>query len=135
MEIRMETTKGLGREAEVWVDGRLLVVCDGVSQPARCCPPGVLRQVRFTYMTAEGFAWDQAVRGNPGRKKLLEHVRGWRYVGFGQVVQVMPVTVDFGLLTMEDANWSTNEELVGEFVKITIDRLEVGPAHEDDGPG
>ena len=130
----METTEGVGRPAEVWVDGNLLCVCDGVSGPARHCPPGMLDNVRFCYMTAEGFSWDQAIRGNVGRKKHLEHVRSWRYVGFGQVVQVMPVIVDFGLLKMEDANWSTNEELVGKFVKVSIDRLEIASAHAPDWP-
>jgi len=130
----METTEGLGREAEVWVDGHLLVVCDNVSAPGHRSPPGLLENVKFTYMTAEGFTWEQALRENPSKKQTLEHVRSWRYVGYGRVVQVMPVIVDFGLLTMEDANWSTDEQLVGKFVRIPIDRLEIAPAHEDDWP-
>ena len=135
LEVRMETTEGLGRQAEVWVQGHLLCVCDGLSASARPCLPGVLQKnVRFCYMTAEGFSWDQAVRGNPSRKKMIQHISGWRYTGFGQVIQVMPVVIDFGLLTMEDANWSTDEELMGKFVKIAIDRLEMAPAHEPDWP-
>ena len=130
MEGRMEITEGLGREAEVWVDGNLLTVCDGISPSGTLCPPGVLEDVRFSYMTEAGFSWDAAARGNPSRKKLLEPVRRWAYAGFGRVLQVMPVVSDFGVLTMEDANWTTDESLVGRYVRIPLDRLELTRAHE-----
>ena len=134
MDVRMEFTEGLAREAQVWIGGKLLTVCDGLSLPDKRCAPGELGEVRFSYMTAEGFAWSQAIQGNPGRKRRLDPDRGWSYVGCGRVVQVMPVRVDFGLLTMDDANWSTDETLVGRFVRIPIDRLEVAWAHEPDWP-
>lgn len=130
----MEDTSGLGREAEVWVDGTLLRVCDAVSPPGGRCPPGVLENVKFTYMTASGFTWAQAARGNPGRKRQIEPVRRWAYVGYGQVLQVMPVLVDFGLLTMEDANWTSDEDLVGRYVRVQIDRLEIARADSPDWP-
>lgn len=130
----MEHTDGLGGPAEVWVDGRLMTVCDALSEPAERCEPGMLENVEFSYMAAEGFAWDQAARGNPSRKMALEHVRRWSYVGYGQVVQVMPVVVDFGALKMTDANWSTDEGLVGTFVRVPIDRLEIAFARAPDWP-
>ena len=134
MDVRMEYTGGLGKEAEVWVQGSLLCVCDGVSRPGKPCPPGQLEDVKFSYLTEGGFAWSQAVRGNPGERRRLEPVRRWAYVGFGRVVQVMPVLVDFGLLTMEDANWTNDKELVGKYVRIPIDRLEISRAHRPDWP-
>jgi len=134
MDIRMESTDGLGREAQVWVDGHLLTVCDNVSRPGRRCPPGVLEGVRFTYMTAAGFTWAQALRGNRSRRRQLDADRGWSYTGYGRVLDVMPVRVDFGLLAMEDANWTTDEGLVGQFVRIAIDRLEIGWSDEPDWP-
>jgi len=130
----MEDTSGLGREAEVWVDGTLLCVCDAVSPPGDRCPPGVLDDVKFTYMTAAGFTWAEAIRGNPGRKKRIDPVRRWAYVGYGRVVQVMPVVVDFGLLRMEDANWTSDDGLVGRFVRVQIDRLEISRAGPADWP-
>jgi hypothetical protein len=129
----MEKTEGLGREAEVWVDGHLLVVCDGISPPGSRCPPGPI-DAKFSYMTAAGFSWESACGGNPSKRRTLEHERGWRYVGYGRVEQIMPVVVDFGVLVMEDANWTTDERLVGRFVRIGIDRLEVVPSHEADWP-
>jgi len=134
MDVRMEHTEGLGRAAEVWVAGNLLCVCDGVSEADKPYPPGEMPAVKFSYMTEAGFTWAQAVRGNPSERRVLEAVRHWSYVGFGQVVQIMPVVLDFGLLKMEDANWTSDETLVGKFVRIPIDRLELSWAGEPDWP-
>lgn len=134
MDVRMEETAGLGREAQVWVDGHLLTVCDNVSRPGRRCPPGVLEDVRFAYMTAAGFTWAQAAAGNRSRRRQIDADRGWSYIGFGRVVDVMPVRVDFGLLVMEDANWTSDEGLVGRFVRVPIDRLEIAWADAADWP-
>jgi len=130
----MEHTEGLGRRADVWLGGDLLTVCDAVSSAARPCPPGVLEDVRFTYISEEGFTWEAAIGGNPSRHVRLEPVRGWAYVGYGKIVSIMPVVIDFGLLRMEDATWSTDERLVGRHVRIPIDRLELHNAAEDDWP-
>ncbi len=134
MEVRLESTDGPARAAEVWVDGTLLVVMDEYTRPGEQLPPGLLTDVKFTYMTEEGFSWDQAVGGNRAERRLIERVRGWRYVGYGRVVQIMPVVIDFGLLTMEDANWTTDEALVGKFVRVAIDRLSIARRMEDDWP-
>jgi len=135
MEVRLESTDGPARAAEVWVDGTLLVVMDEYSRPGERLSPGLLTDVEFAYMTEEGFSWDQAVGGNRAKRRLIEHVRGWRYVGFGRVVQIMPVVIDFGLLTMEDANWTTDEGLIGQFVRVPIDRLSMKRRVEDDARG
>ena len=65
MEVRLESTGGPGRQAEVWVGPALLVV------------------------------------------------------------------MDFGLMCMEDANWTNDEKLVGRFVCVSIDRLSL-THHESD---
>ena len=130
----MEHTEGLGREAEVWLDGHLLTVCDSVSSAADPCPLGPLENIRFSYVTDEGFTWDQAARGNPSHRKQVEPLRRWSYIGYGRVIQVSPVVVDFGLMEMEDANWTTDESLVGRFVRIPIDRLEICRASKPDWP-
>ena len=134
MDVRLESTDGLARRAEVWVDGTLLVVMDDYSLPGETLPPGPLDDVRFQYLTDEGVSWDAAAGGNRARRRLIEPVRDWRYVGYGRVVQIMPVVVDFGLLTMEDANWTNDERLVGRFVRIPIDRLSITRAAQPDWP-
>jgi len=134
-DIRMEHSDGLGREAQVWVDNELLTVCDSISTPDAPCPPGVLENVKFSYASMEGFSWDHAVRGNAGRRTLLEPVSRWAYAGYGRVLTVTPtVVIDFGVVRMEDSNWTTDESLVGRFVRIPIDRLEITPAHAPDWP-
>lgn len=134
METRLENTAGLGRRAEVWVDEQLLVVCDGISVRGQRRPPGLLGDVRFTYVSEEGFRWEDACLGNPGRKKSLAPVREWSYIGYGQVVSIMPVVIDFGVLKMEDANWTNDNRLVGRFVQVKIDRLEISPEIVRDWP-
>jgi len=130
----MEITEGLGRRADVWVDGHLLTVCDDVSEPDRPCPPGVLDGASFRYVTHEAFTWDQAVAGNRAGRKRLDSDRGWAYTGYGQVRSILPVVIDFGLFEMHDANWTTDESLVGKSVRVTIDRLEVTRAQDPDWP-
>ena len=38
----MEHTAGLGREAQIWLGGDLLTVCDSISEDDSPCLPGVL---------------------------------------------------------------------------------------------
>ena len=125
MEVRMEHTEGFARKAEVLLGDESLIVCDGVSAPERRCAPGVIENVKFSYPSLEGFQWPRAVRENPSHKVRLEHVRGWSYVGFGRVVSIMPVTIDFGTLELEDPNWSDDKNLEGKYVKVSIDRRDL----------
>jgi hypothetical protein len=134
VEVRMEHTQGLGKLAEIYVGEQSLLVCDGLSSPDKRCSPGLLENVRFTYVTEEGFAWPAAIVGNTARRQRLDHIRDWSYTGFGQVVSVMPVVIDFGLLKMQDANWTGDEKLIGRYVRVAIDRLEVSPAFTPDWP-
>jgi hypothetical protein len=126
----MESTQGHGQKAEVWVGGELLCVCDGYTRRGERTPPGTLADARFVYISDEGFSWADAVASNRSGRKRLEHVKGWSYVGYGRVESIMPVAVDFGLLTMQDANWTTDESLIGKFVRIRIDRLEMVRAQQ-----
>jgi hypothetical protein len=135
MDVRLESTEGLGRPAEVWVDEMLLTVCDNISEPGRRRAPGELEDVKFNYVSSEGFTWADAVAGNRKRTKVLVRVRNWTYEGYGRVVSIMPVVIDFGVLVMEDGNWCTDECLVGQWVKVPIDRLEISPAGEPGWPG
>jgi len=130
----MEHTDGFGGGAEVWVDGHLLKVCDYLSTREARVAPGELEGVRFAYTSIDHVPWGQAIAGNPSRKKQLDPVRKWSYTGYGKVISIMPVTIDFGLMTMEDANWSHDDKLIGKFVKVQIDRLEVSFASRDDWP-
>ena len=121
----MEHTQGRGGRAEVWVDDALLTVCDGVSDAQQPCPPGELADVRFRYVTEAPVPLAETIGENPRRRKALEPAGNWAYIALGQVVSLMPVVIDFGLMRMEDAGWATDESLIGKFVRIHIDRLEI----------
>ncbi|MDP7286702.1 MAG: hypothetical protein QGH94_01780 [Phycisphaerae bacterium] len=130
MEVRMEHTEGFARKAEVLLDNESLIVCDGVSTPEMRCGPGVIENVKFSYPSLEGFQWSQAIKDNPSNRVRLEHIRGWSYMGFGRVLSIMPVTIDYGMIQLEDPNWSDDEALAGKYVKVMIDRLDL---NIDDG--
>ena len=87
MDVRMEYTEGVGKIAEVWVQGNLLCVCDGVSTGEQRCPPGEMPPVKFSYVSEAGLSWDQAMRGNLSERCVLDPVRRWSYAGFGRIVQ------------------------------------------------
>ena len=124
MEAILHQTKGLGRLAVVETDGRKLIVEDNLSavgDPAVC---GYLPDVRFTYV-CDGPNWEEMLRGNPGRLVKLEPLGGARYLGYGRIVSIKPVVIDFGLLRMVDGHWVYDESLVGTYVLVAIDRLQV----------
>lgn len=130
----MEHTRGRGGQAEVWLGEELLTVCDGVSASGSITPPGLVEGVRFRYMTESPVALTTTLDQNPRMRKGLDPVGGWAYVGYGQVVSLMPVVIDFGALKMEDPTWATDESLIGQYVKVAIDRLEIERADEEDSP-
>jgi hypothetical protein len=134
MDVRMEHTRGLGQAAEVWVAGTLLTVCDGISESDNRRPPGEIEDARFRYVCESPPPLSDAVITDGSRQKGLEPVKDWAYLGVGQIVSIMPVVIDFGLLQMEDPRWETAESLVGRYVQVDIDRLEITPAHEPDWP-
>ena len=125
MEVRMEHTEGFARKAEILLDDESLIVCDNISTPEQRRQPGVIENVKFSYPSLEGFEWRQAIGDNPSNKVRLERVSGWSYVGFGRVLSIMPVTIDFGMIQLEDPNWSDDERLAGKYVKVPIDRLDL----------
>lgn len=130
----MEHTEGLGRVAEVWVDGTLLTVCDGISAQGVKCSPGPLEHVSFRLSRDEGLDWNEAVLNNRYKKISFDHVDGWSYYGFGRVLSVMPVVMDFGLFSLSDPEWSTDSGLVGLYVAVPVSRLEIVPAPDEDYP-
>jgi hypothetical protein len=134
MEVRLEHTQGLGKLAQVWVNEHLMGVCDNVSPPDGRRGLGVLDGVQFRYVSDEPIAWADALAGNRGRKKQLMPTRSWSYIGYGQVVSIMPTIIDFGVLTMTDPNWTTDDSVVNKYVRVQIDRLELIPASKSDWP-
>jgi hypothetical protein len=135
MDVRMEYTEGRGKLAEVWIDDHLLMVCDNISPAEKRLTPGVLEDVAFRYTTDEAVSWDEAIAANTMQLKQLVPESSWRYFGYGQIRSIMPTVIDFGLVEMSDPNWTTNESLIGQFVCMPIDRLELVTRQDEDYPG
>lgn len=124
MEAILHQTKGLGGLAVVETNGRKLTVEDNLSaagSPAVC---GYLPDVQFTYV-CDGPNWEEMLRGNPAGLVKLEPIGGVRYLGYGRIVSIKPVVIDFGLLQMVDGHWVYDESLVGRYVLVHVDRLQV----------
>ncbi|USA52053.1 hypothetical protein NDN13_11160 [Acinetobacter sp. C32I] len=72
---------------------------------------------------ADDESWDEIFINNVEQKYGLVHLSGWTYYAFGQIVNVNPVVVDCQVLQVEDVVISSDEQLVGEWVRFTICRL------------
>lgn len=133
-DVRLEYTQGLGKLADVWVGGHLLTVCDAISESSQRVMPGVLTEVEFVYNTYEHIDWQQAIVDNPGHRVTLDHEKSWSYVGYGRILQIQPVVVDFGLIRMVAGDWTDDRNLIGKSVRVPIDRLEIRHANRPDFP-
>lgn len=133
-ELRMEHTEGFGGEAEVWVDGALFKVFDSFSTHDERTQPGLLEGATLRYHNDESYTWDEALKGNRSHRSCIDPVKSWRYIGYGRVEQVMPVIINFGGIRMEDPNWSIDDGLVGKFVRVPINRLELARMEKQDWP-
>jgi hypothetical protein len=123
VDVVLIATEGRAGEAEIAVDGQHLFVVDGVSTVEQTAEPGPVGGARFEVILVEPGSWEQAVSGNPGREKKLEHQWGWRYLGYGRIIAIDPVRIDLGVLVLGlDLPVDTPERL-GEYAVIAIDRI------------
>ena len=115
-------TEGDYLEAVIEVGGQRLHVMDefGGGQLAA----GTQVQLELSPMPSERDDWDAMFTANPGREKRLLRLDGWRYLALGVVTQVDPVVCDCGLLLVEDAFYTRDARCVGEYVGITVARLD-----------
>ena len=115
-------TEGEYLEAVIEVGGQRLHVMDefgGVQLAA-----GTQVRLELSPMPSERDDWDAMFTANPGREKRLLRLDGWRYLALGVVTQVDPVVCDCGLLLVEDAFYTRDARCVGEYVGITVARLD-----------
>ena len=125
MEVVLIETEGRARSAEIEVDGPRLVVEDGVSSSERAAEPGPVGNARFQVILVEPDSWERAVSKNPAREQKLEHLQGWRYRGYGEIVAIDPVRIDLGVLTLQLGLSADTPDRVGQYAAIEIDRIRV----------
>ena len=123
--VNLVRTEGWGLEAEVILEGQKLTVMDTFSPASQPAPPGQLENVQFVANEFTPQTWEEIFSGNPHRLKTLKQARGWRYEGYGEVIGVNPMRIDFGILTLQAGPHTHDERCVGEFVRLWIDRLDL----------
>src|SRR5262245_43370263 len=115
-------TEGFALAADVEIDSHRLVVMDQFSPLGERAAAGqLLQNARLSADVFDLPSWEQMSSGNPERRKCLVHLTGWSYLGYGQVVRVNPMVVDFGMARLDVGPPIRDERWTGEFVKIKID--------------
>lgn len=115
-------TEGAYLEAVIAVAGQRLHVMDefGGAQ----LTTGTQFQAELWPIASENDEWDAIFSANPGREMGLRRLDGWRYLALGMVIQVNPVICDCGLLLVADAFRTHDERCVGEYVGVTLARID-----------
>ena len=112
--------------AEVRVDGQVLGVMDEFSpiSPEEWAR-GLFEFGALLRDDDDPGGWERTFGGNPERVKRLVRTGDWSYEGYGQVVSIRPVVVDFGVLRLEVGDWTNDSRCVGEYVFVPIARLDL----------
>lgn len=128
MNVALLRTEGYGRAAEIEVDGSRLTVVDGISRAEAPASPGPIENPKFDVVFVVPGSWRRAIEANPDGERKLEPQWGWRYLGFGRVVALDPVRLDFGALVLELSLPPAEDRKVGDSVCLAIDRIRLARA-------
>ena len=79
--------------------------------------------IEFSLLFDNEDKWENIFLENPDNKIGLEHMSGWTYRAYGNVVSINPVVVDCGLFQVEDVIDSNDPKIIGASVIFTINRL------------
>jgi hypothetical protein len=129
MDVVLVETEGRGLSATIEVDGHPLRVVDAVSAADSAAAPGPIARARFDVVINDSqSSISPAVASDAPQEKKLEHVRGYRYLGVGQIVSIDPVCADLGLLTLELPLGAPADVSVGDRLEVAIDRIKLSRA-------
>jgi hypothetical protein len=119
-------TDGPWLEAEIAIGTERFVVMDEFSIDARSSPSlgSEFRVELSAGLINEEETWEFIFASNPEEKKCLEHLDGWRYHAYGEIISINPVVVDCGIIRVEDVVHTGDSRVVGAFVSFTIERLD-----------
>ena len=79
----------------------------------------------FSVLLLTEQSWESMFNGNPERRKELIPTGHWSYNGYGEIISVRPVVVDFGDFEFEIGDFTSDQRCVGEFIHVIIDRLDM----------
>jgi hypothetical protein len=125
MEVELIHTQGMGLKAEVVLNGQKLVVMDSFSPPLAPMAPGNLKSPQFSANEFSDQSWEDMFSGNPDCAKRLEHIDGWKYIGYGEIVSLNPTILDLGGIQLEAGPNTHDQRCIGEYIMVIIDRLDL----------
>ncbi len=126
MRVSLISTKGPWLEAKILTPFGVYSVMDEFSSDD-CSAPCIGDEFDIELSASlldEDESWETIFLGNLNLRKTLEHIKGWSYRAFGEVVSIDPVVVDCGMIQIPEVFDSHDPRVIGEFVAFTITRLD-----------
>lgn len=86
--------------------------------------PGELIEVEFNHIEGN-VSWEERFNKNNKKEKKLTHAGNWSYDGFGHIISINPVMVDFGDIKLDLGYFTHDPRVVGEYIYERIERLNI----------
>jgi hypothetical protein len=131
MDITLISTDGYALEAKINFGGRVFTVMDVFSPCESSAQPGHIFDAEISCMDIVSKSWEEMFSSNPDCIKDLVQIESWDYRGFGQIVEVNPMKIDFGVLVLEGGPSTHDTRCIGEYVGCTVERLQLSGTPED----
>ena len=122
-EFRLLGTEGYGLSARFRLNGKEYGAMDDFT----AFPPDSVdwSSPEFSILRLTEQSWESMFRGNPERRKGLIPTGHWSYDGYGEIISVRPVVVDFGDFKFDIGDFTSDQRCIGEFIHVIVDRLEI----------
>ena len=123
MKAKIIKNDGYALEMVLEIKGIQYHVMDNISPPGSKIEQGKIVDIEFSVYSKDALFWDDMFSGNIDRRKCIDHIEGWSYNAYGEILQINPVIVDCGILMIEDQIHTNDVSCIGEYVKLIITRL------------
>ena len=121
MKATFKNTEGDYLLAELDINGKPFVVMDEFG--GEWLKDGDIVQVELMNSVSDNLIWETVFSANPEHKRELEHISGWAYFAYGEIVSVNPMMCDCGLVILEGPFDTNDQCCVGEFIGFRVSRL------------
>jgi hypothetical protein len=90
---------------------------------------GEISEVEVSFLDAP-MDWNTIFSENAEKQcRLVRLKEEWSYGGYGRVISLNPVRVDFGPIILETGYWTNDLKVVGEYIYWKIDRLDISSSN------
>jgi hypothetical protein len=88
--------------------------------------PGEICEVDIFHLSDPNVGWEVIFKENPEKvNALVKANNDWDYYGYGRIVSINPIIIDFGSISLDAGNWSQDDQIIGEYIYWKIDRLDI----------